>query len=524
VAVTVGELVEIPHLRLEVYSGASGLGREVSWTHTSDLPEPWRWVTGGEFLMTNGMSFPKSAKEQADLVRHLADAGVAGLGIGENMYCPRLTAAFTRTSDELGFPVLWIRYPLPFVAISRSVAEATLVDQSHRLARTVRIYDLIRRHTARGAAPADLLSALARELGCEIQVCDRATGEPWFPGTTPLDPTISDAVVALSEASKNVAGGAYGLPAVGDRAAMLTDIPRHAGAALVTLSDPRVGVDPIQLQHAATVVAIELSQTQLMLEHERRYGSGLLTQMLEGRMDIAGVTAQLADLGLKPESAVLVAARSEEPERMLELHNSLWRHTLPYLCLVRMGTAHVLVPDGPDTDSVLSRALGPTARIGISRTLGSLARFQDAAREALWALSIAERRETIVSRYGSAVPWVGLSSVADAQTLVDRILRPVLDYDEQHNSRLVETLDAFLQNQRSWQQTAQAMHIHRQTVMYRIRKVEALTSRDLADTNSLSELWLAVRAAELLYTRDRDWSESTDDNLRPTPRRRRPGG
>jgi purine catabolism regulator len=289
---------------------------------------------------------------------------------------------------------------------------------------------------------------------------------------------------------------------------MLTDIPRHAGAALVTLSDPRVGVDPIQLQHAATVVAIELSQTQLMLEHERRYGSGLLTQMLEGRMDIAGVTAQLADLGLKPESAVLVAARSEEPERMLELHNSLWRHALPYLCLLRMGTAHVLVPDGPDTDSVLSRALGPTARIGISRTIGSLARFQDSAREAAWALSIAERRETVISRYGSAVPWVGLSSVADAQSLVDTILRPVLDYDEQHNSRLVETLDAFLQNQRSWQQTAQAMHIHRQTVMYRIRKVEALTSRDLADTNSLSELWLAVRAAELLDTRDSDWSES----------------
>ena len=56
------------------------------------------------------------------------------------------------------------------------------------------------------------------------------------------------------------------------------------------------------------------------------------------------------------------------------------------------------------------------------------------------------------------------------------------------------------------------MHIHRQTVMYRIRKVEALTSRDLADTNSLSELWLAVRAAEVLYTRDGDWSES-----KPTP-------
>jgi hypothetical protein len=31
----------------------------VTWTHTSDLPAPWRWLTGGELLMTNGMSFPE---------------------------------------------------------------------------------------------------------------------------------------------------------------------------------------------------------------------------------------------------------------------------------------------------------------------------------------------------------------------------------------------------------------------------------------------------------------------------------
>ncbi|MGF6886421.1 purine catabolism regulator [Nocardia sp. GAS34] len=497
-AITIGELTEIPHLRLEVHSGAAGLGREVAWTHVTDLPEPWRWVTGGEFLMTNGMSFPKSAKAQADLVRQLAAKGVAGLGIGENMYCPPLTRAVSRISDELGFPLLWIRYPLPFVAISRAVAEATLVDQSQRLSRTVRMYDLIRRHTAHGADPATVLSALARELGCEIQVCERATGEPWFPDTPPLDPTVSDAIAALSDSSKNVAGGAYGLPSIGDRAAMLTDIPRHADAALVALSDPKVGVDPIQLQHAATVVSIELSQTRLMLEHERRYKSGLLTQMLEGRMDIPAAADQLAELGLDPASAVLVVARSDDPNRMLDLHNSLWRRSLPNLCRLRMDTAHVLVPDDTHTDAVLIRALGPTARIGVSGKIGSLSRFQDAAREASWALSIAERQGTVVSRYGSAVPWIGLSDVAEAQTLVDRILRPVLDYDEKHQSQLVETLDIFLQNQRSWQRTAQAMHIHRQTVMYRIRKVEALTDRDVADTNALAELWLAVRAAELL--------------------------
>lgn len=28
----------------------------MSWTHTSALPEPWEWITGGEMLMTNGLS------------------------------------------------------------------------------------------------------------------------------------------------------------------------------------------------------------------------------------------------------------------------------------------------------------------------------------------------------------------------------------------------------------------------------------------------------------------------------------
>ena len=129
-AITVGDLVSSPHLRMRVHSGESGLDRPVAWTHVCDLPEPWRWVTGGELLLTNGLSFPKSARDQGELVHRLLEAGIAALAIGEQMYCPRLTRTFTQQSDALGFPVLWVEYPLPFGLIARAVAEATLVDQS----------------------------------------------------------------------------------------------------------------------------------------------------------------------------------------------------------------------------------------------------------------------------------------------------------------------------------------------------------------------------------------------------------
>ncbi|OBB56649.1 PucR family transcriptional regulator [Mycolicibacterium monacense] len=492
----------MPHLGLGVLSGAAGLDRAVSWTHTSDLPEPWRWITGGELLMTNGLSFPKSAADQETLLTRLDESGVAGLAIGDKMYCPRLTQRFTRCSDRLGFPVLQIRYPLPFVAISRAVAEATLLDQSSRLSRTVRIYDLLRRHIGSASSSADLVAALARELGCQLHVCDRRTGDPWFPQTPPLDPVLRQAVVGLSDSSTNVAAGVYGLPGDGARQAMLTDIARHPDVALVVIPRAADRVDPIRLQHIATVISLELSEVQSVLEHDRRERAALLERLLENRVDRHAVESRLGELHLDPARTVLVAARNSDEARALTVHNSLWRNDIPYLCTLREGLLYALVPDRSGFEAVLSRALGPSARIGVSARLDSISRFPEAVREASWACSLAGRRGIPISRYGSEEPWLGLSNVGDAQALVDRVLTPLRTYDEQHHSNLVATLEAYLRHQRSLQLTATALCVHRQTVLYRMKRVADLTGLNLAETDAVAALWLALRAAALLDAED----------------------
>lgn len=500
-AITVSELIDIPHLGLEILAGESGVQQTISWTHTSDLPELWRWVTGGELLMTNGLSIPKKASEQELLAEKLCEVGVSGLAIGEKMYCPPLTQRFLRASDRLGLPVLRIRYPLPFVAISRAVAEATLLDQSNRLTRTVRIYDLVRRHIAAGTPSSQLFESLARELGCQLYVCDRETGEPWFPGSAPLDPITRVAVAKLSASSTNVAAGAFGLPAADGHTALLTDIQRHPGAALVVITPSNTRVDPIQLQHAATVVSLELSETLLVLEHTRRDGATLVARLLENRADPDSATRMLTESGLQTGDVVVVAARSGDENRAQTVHNALWRNSIPYAVTLREGLLYALMPGDGRWEGVLTRSLGSSARIGVSQRLSSLTRFQDAVREATWALSLASRRETALSHYGRESHWIGLSDVDDARALVDRVLEPLRRYDAEHKSDLVATLDAFLRNRRSWQTTADALHVHRQTVLYRVRHIAKLTGLDPADTEALVELWTALRAAELLDAR-----------------------
>jgi PucR family transcriptional regulator, purine catabolism regulatory protein len=80
------------------------------------------------------------------------------------------------------------------------------------------------------------------------------------------------------------------------------------------------------------------------------------------------------------------------------------------------------------------------------------------------------------------------------------VLGPILAYDEEHATELLRSLALFLDENRSWQRSAELLHVHKQTLVYRMHRVEELTGRDLRRTADVVELWLALRALE--FSRD----------------------
>ncbi len=496
VSITVRELLDMPHLQLRLHSGKAGLDRQVSWTHTSDLPEPWQWVSAGELLMTNGMSFPAAAADQEHLLDELQRVGASGLAIGEEMFCPRLTQRFTKASERLGLPVLWIRYPMPFVAISRAIAEATLLEQSQRLMRTARIYDALRRTTAGDVAHSRIADALTKELRCAVFVCDRVTGEAYHPGGPYPSDEVKETVRTASQGT--LAAGARSILTPTGVEVLVGEVPTHDSAVLAVIREGGVALDGVLIQHAATVVALELSQTHLALEHTRRSGAELTAQLLDGRVDQRGGRRQLLSSGLDPATAMVVAVSCDDERRLRDLHVALWRRQIPHVTAFQAGVAHAVVPTTDETVDAIAASLGPTARIGASRVMKTVARSVECAREAAWALGTAQRTDDAVVRYGTATSWVGVGGVEDARAMVERWLGPLIEHDAQHRTELVETLEAYLANQRSWQRTAAAMNVHRQTVLYRVHKVEELTGARLSDTADIAQLWLALRSRDLL--------------------------
>ncbi|MCY1562120.1 Transcriptional activator PmfR [compost metagenome] len=55
----------------------------------------------------------------------------------------------------------------------------------------------------------------------------------------------------------------------------------------------------------------------------------------------------------------------------------------------------------------------------------------------------------------------------------------------------------FLEHNRSWLTAARQLHVHKQTLVYRVRRIEEITGRSLDSTEDVATLWFALRAAQV---------------------------
>lgn len=92
------------------------------------------------------------------------------------------------------------------------------------------------------------------------------------------------------------------------------------------------------------------------------------------------------------------------------------------------------------------------------------------------------------------VPVFAPQSPVEAEVTVEEVLGALIHYDQRHKTELVRSLQVFLHCNRSWRRATAKLFVHRQTLVYRMSRVEELTGRMLNDTGDVAELWLALRA------------------------------
>ncbi|MER5911209.1 PucR family transcriptional regulator ligand-binding domain-containing protein [Streptomyces sp. NPDC001982] len=148
----------------------------------------------------------------------------------------------------------------------------------------------------------------------------------------------------------------------------------------------------------------------------------------------------------------------------------------------------------------LSAGLNDDGRVtlGVSAAVHSAEGLRGALEEARHARRVAAARPGRVCAAGHqelASHVLLLPFVPDdvRRAFTARLLDPLRDYDRRHRAELIPTLEAFLDCDGSWTRCATRLHLHVNTLRYRVGRIEQLTGRDLSRLEDKLDFFLALR-------------------------------
>jgi purine catabolism regulator len=498
--ITIRALMEFEELGMRLIAGEGGLHKAVSWAHVSELEDPTPWLDGSELLMTTGIGIPRAAPRQVTYVQRLIDVGVAGVAIGDNMHAPPLSPSMLDLAQAADFPVLLVTREVPFIALAKTVAAANRDAILKRFSTHLRVYETLNQAVRCDADPVGLFRRLAEVTGYELfLLCP--SGQPLFAG---LPPFSGCAPAAISECLERPTLTPLQIQGETRTVYLVPIIARQRRVGVIAaVADQEREPDRLVLHHIAAVaslVAIELLHERERLRHE---GSERLLRFLADPANAAQGLAALFEGATSHDLVTVAAICLDDPTRGWDdlhhsLHDASCRHLLAQrgrlgyvFSLSQLGTEAELGP-------LLTAAMSGTT-IGLSRPLPTSVRGEIALEEACAALRSALVRGVELCSYdphlGSAVPSLDIAALSNT---VETILGKILEYDARAGTALYQTLKLFLEHDRNVKTTSIALSIHRQTLVYRLKRIEEISGRSTSSTADLCDLWTAIRAREAL--------------------------
>jgi purine catabolism regulator len=499
-----GDLLAEEAFGLELVSGGRDAAeREVRGAHTVEVAAPERWLARDWVMLTTGVRLRGSADAQRALVGSLEAAGVTALGFGVGLGFKRVPSALAASAEAHGFPVFAVPYATPFREIVRYVDNA-LTGGEERVFRRLTALQRYLVDAVRAPEPErTMVDRLAAFLDASVLVLDD-DGEPELVAGRPP-------VAALRRALRGQPPGLVELD-LGEWRAVATPLSAAAGDAArwLALASPRPGfaarLAKPAVDAAAPLLAAMARLGDVVRDQEQAVKAALLEEALEPReqRDPLPLGTRAAAFGIDfaaPARVVVVRlqphAEGPPPAGLggarRELVARLEQARLPHLAREGGDAVTALVQAG---DEELAAALGPLAgdrpalRIGVGRPIGAIADAHHSLRDAELAVA-ADGARPIVRFEDLDLGTFVVSEIAPERLApkVEEILAVL-----RANEPLHAAVSAYFAHDLDIAATAEALHMHRNSLRYRLARVERLLGRSLKQPATIAAVYVALAA------------------------------
>ncbi|MDX2160751.1 MAG: helix-turn-helix domain-containing protein [bacterium] len=527
-------------LGTKVVAGEGLLNRIVSWT-TILYPEDaaaFKALQAGELILSAPYESATVARQSTDVdvVRWAYDSGASGVVLSES---PSSTAI--AEANAYGIPMLTLPGGTRIRMVEKAIV-SLLVDRKGQIERRgTQIYRQLTQISSRNEGMAEIVSAMARLTNKAVVVQDKRLQvlynavQPQFVShweevetflrkldNLPVEFQDRHRVV---EVENPVLMQSLPLPNIARLVSPI--IAKDIGRGYLSIIGRDNELDDIDMlvaEHGAAATALEMAKAKAISDTEKRLRGTFLDRVLIGDVSAQEAIRQGERLDhdmTQPHVAIVLAWHSEKTPSLRRLEtivNSVVasQHT-PALVWQRERENEVLVfcavhdGDAVSISMKLAKSFasevnrqypGARAAVGIGQAAQDISAWRASHRDAVQALDLARRLQTDTPLYigdlGVYQLILGLNDRDKLTQFCERTLGTLIEYDKRQQADLIKTLEAFFACHGNLSETAKILIVHRNTLLYRMNRINEIAQIDLERPETRLALHLALTIRRLL--------------------------
>ncbi len=527
-------------LGTRVIVGNGLLNRPVAWTtviYAEQTPLA-QSLQADEIVLLAPPSSPDLIVKNADLVRWAAEQHAAAIVLYDTVSQPLIAEA-----KAYNLPLL----ALPESSKIRDVEKAVvslLVDRKGQIERRgTQIYRQLTQISSRNEGMSELVDAMARLTNKAVIVQDKhlrvlvSTVQPqfvayWEDFETFLKkadnlPIEFQDRLRVSEAEQVVQ--MQSLPTPGIARLVAPIITRDIGRGYLSIIGYDNDLDDIDLlvaEHGSAACALEMAKAKAISDTEKRLRGTFLDRLLIGDVSHQEAVRQGERFDhdmTATHIAIVLTWQGDKPpsNRRLEtlVNGVVSSQRSNALVWQRERENEILVFHATDSENPIDQTLKVAkafaeeierqyphnnVAIGVGQPAREVSNWRNSYHDAVQARKLAIRLQTNAPLYigdlGVYQLILGLNDRDKLTEFCEKTLGTLLEYDMRQHADLVKTLEAFFACHGNLSQTAELLIVHRNTLLYRMNRINEIASIDLNRPETRLALHLALTIRRLLMT------------------------
>lgn len=537
--VTVEEIRKLAlPLSTHIVSGEGLLDRAVTWTTIIHPEDDIASKTAqiNELILIAALTNPEKAHSDSELV-HWAAKSKASAIVFSNPVSPTALAE----AKSYNLPVMTLASDSRIREVEKTIVSLLINRKGQVERRGTQIYRQLTQISSRNEGMDELIGAMARLTNKAVIVQDKRL-HPISHKLQPQFVGLWDDVEFFLKKQDNLPVELHdrhravevdppvlmqALPISGMARLIAPIITKNIGRGYLSIIGHEGDLDEIDqlvCEHGAAACELEMAKQKAVNETEKRLRGTFLDRLLLGDVSQQEAIRQGERFNhdmTHTHLALVLSWRGENPPSMRRLETMvntiITSQRSDALVWIREKEHEVVVFHATDSDDPIDNSMNlaiafskevnrqyPHNRIAIG--LGQVARdinaWRTSYRDAVQAMELAERLQTDTPLYiGDLGVYQLILSLSDREKLSDfceRTLGSLTEYDMRQSADLIKTLEAFFNCHGNLSQTAEVLIVHRNTLLYRMNRINDIAGIDLNRPETRLALHLALTIRRLL--------------------------